>query len=106
MQVHERGKALNVVFFRAPTSIRGVHLLSNPRYARSPRDFERSFALEGAQLRRSSWRHGDFYGMKDKYARLRDGAQPKSVHRPEGYRRTSTLRTKRFRAELERETER
>jgi len=105
-QVHDRGKSLNVVFFPSANINPGVHLLGNRRYPQIASDFERSFA---------TWKalscdvfladHGDFYGMKDKYARLRAGAGAPTnpFIDPEGYRRYIDSAEQRFRAELEEE---
>ena len=88
MQVHENGKPLAVVFFPSANINPGVHLLGNSRYPEIAHDFERSFSI---------WKalscdvfladHGDFYAMKDKYERQRDGAGTNPFIDPEGYRR-------------------
>jgi metallo-beta-lactamase class B len=101
MQVHENQKTLDVVFFPSANVNPGVHLLHNPRYPQIARDFERSF---------STWKalscdvfladHGEFYGMKAKYARLRDGAATNPFIDPDGYRRFIETAEQRFEAKL------
>jgi len=106
MQVHEANKTLDVVFFPSANINPGVHLLHNPRYPRIAHDFEHSFA---------TWKtlacdvfladHGDFYGMKDKYGQLRDGARNNPFIDPDGYRRYIDSAELRFREQLGRERE-
>jgi metallo-beta-lactamase class B len=101
MQVHDAKKTLDVVFFPSANINPGVHLLHNARYPQIASDFERSFA---------TWKalscdvflacHGEFYGMEDKYARLRDGASTNPFIDPEGYRRYIENAEQRFREQL------
>ena len=94
-------KTLDVVFFPSANVNPGVHLLHNPRYPQIARDFARSFA---------TWKalscdvfladHGEFYGMKAKYARLRDGAATNPFIDPDGYRNYIEAAQQRFEAKL------
>jgi metallo-beta-lactamase class B len=101
MQVMDRGRTLDVVFFPSANINPGVHLLGRPTYPGIVQDFERSFA---------TWKslkcdvfladHGDFYGMREKYARLRDGATPNPFIDPHGYRTFIDDAERRFRTQL------
>ena len=88
MKVADRGRSLDVVFFPSANINPGVHLVGNARYPRIVEDFRRSFV---------TWKslscdvfladHGDFYAMREKYERLRDGASANPFIDPNGYRR-------------------
>jgi len=101
MPVHERGRLLSVVFFPSANVNPGVRLVGNPRYPQIAQDFARSFA---------TWKalacdvfladHGDFYGMKAKYGRLRDDATENPFIDPVGYRRFVADAEQRFRQRL------
>lgn len=104
MQARDAGRTLEVLFFPSATVLPGVPLLHNRRYAKIASDFERSFAV---------WKslpcdvfladHGEFYAMKDKYERARDGEKPNPFIDPEGYRRFIADAEQRFRERLESE---
>jgi metallo-beta-lactamase class B len=104
MQVRDHGQTLNVVFFPSANVNRGVRLIDNPRYPNIARDFANSFA---------TWKslpcdvfladHGEFYGMKDKYQRLRAGESPNPFIDSDGYRQFLAGAEARFREQLESE---
>jgi metallo-beta-lactamase class B len=101
MKVEEKGRSLDVVFFPSANINPGVHLIGNARYPQIAGDFERSFA---------TWKalscdvfladHGDFYSMKDKFERQRDGATTNPFIDPEGYRRFIAKAEQRFHDQL------
>ena len=101
MQVQDHGHPLAVVFFPSANINPGVRLIGNRRYPQIAADFERSFAI---------WKrlpcdvfladHGEFYGMKAKYRRLKSGASPNPFIDPEGYRRFLAESERRFREQL------
>lgn len=97
-------KTLAVLFFPSANVNRGVRLVDNPRYPDIARDFERSFA---------TWKslpcdvfladHGEFYDMKEKYARSKRGEGANPFIDPEGYRQFLARAEARFRDQLESE---
>jgi metallo-beta-lactamase class B len=97
-------KTLDVLFFPSANVNRGVRLLENPRYPNIVHDFERSFSI---------WKalpcdvfladHGEFYDMKEKYARSKRGERENPFIDPEGYRRFLARAEARFREQLESE---
>jgi metallo-beta-lactamase class B len=101
MKVLDHGKPLNVVFFPSANINPGVKLVGNTRYPEIASDFAHSFQV---------WKslpcdvfladHGDFYGMKEKYARLRDGTSTNPFIDPQGYQTFIREAEHRFQAQL------
>ncbi len=103
-KVRDGKKELAVLFFPSANVNRGVKLIGNERYPNIARDFERSFAT-WKSLRCDVFLadHGEFYGMKAKFARLRDGEQPNPFIDPQGYREFLARAETRFRDQLDSE---
>lgn len=101
MKIVDHGRPLDVVFFPSANVNPGVRLVGNARYPEIAADFERSFA---------TWKalpcdvflgsHGEFFGMKDKYARLVAGGSANPFIDPEGYRHFVAEAEQQFREEL------
>jgi metallo-beta-lactamase class B len=101
MQVRDRGRALDVVFFPSANVNAGVRLLGNARYPDIARDFASSFAI---------WKalpcdvfladHGEFYGMKAKYERARENPPQNPFIDPAGYQAFVARAEARFREQL------
>ena len=101
MKVADHDKLLDVVFFPSANINPGVKLVGNTRYPQIARDFAHSFQI---------WKslpcdvfladHGDFYDMKQKYARLRDGAATNPFIDPRGYQTFIAEAEQRFQTQL------
>jgi metallo-beta-lactamase class B len=101
MKVLDHDKPLNVVFFPSANINPGVKLIRNTRYPQIASDFAHSFQV---------WKslpcdvfladHGDFYDMKQKHARLRDGAATNPFIDPQGYQTFIAEAEHRFQTQL------
>jgi metallo-beta-lactamase class B len=100
-QVAGREKPLDVLFFPSANINPGVHLRGNPRYPQIASDFEHSFAT-WKSLRCDVFLadHGEFYGMSEKFQKLRNGSTQNPFIDPDGYRRYVSEAEERFRERL------
>lgn len=104
MQILDHGQKRTVLFFPSANVNRGVRLLGNARYPNIARDFARSFATwKTLECQVFLGDHGEFYDMKDKYARLQRGESPNPFIDPNGYRQFLARAEARFREQLESE---
>jgi metallo-beta-lactamase class B len=103
LQLRERESVLSVLFFPSANVNPGVKLLGNERYPNIARDFERSFSIwKSLECDVFLADHGEFYEMKEKFARLQHAGRNPFID-PEGYRRFLGKAEARFREQLESE---
>jgi metallo-beta-lactamase class B len=99
------GKSYDVVIVGSPNVNPGYKLVNNAAYPEIAQDYERAFRV---------WRalpcdvflgaHGGYYGMAEKFARVKDGATNPFVD-PEGYKSYIAERELAFRAEWKKQQE-
>jgi metallo-beta-lactamase class B len=86
--VTENGRQLNVVIVGGVSVNPGVKLLGNPLYPAIADDYARTFRiLRALPCDVFLGAHGGYYGMLDKFARMKAGAAVNPFIDPEGYRR-------------------
>lgn len=86
--VTENGRPLNVVIVGGVSVNPGVKLIGNPRYPAIADDYARTFrTLRALPCDIFLGAHGGYYGMLDKFARMKAGAAENPFIDPEGYRR-------------------
>jgi metallo-beta-lactamase class B len=86
--VMENGQPLNVVIVGGVSVNPGVKLIGNPRYPAIADDYARTFrVLRALPCDVFLGAHGNYYGMLDKFARMKAGAAKNPFIDPEGYRR-------------------
>jgi metallo-beta-lactamase class B len=86
--VTDNGRALNVVIVGGVSVNPGVKLIGNPRYPAIADDYARTFrVLRVLPCDVFLGAHGGYYGMLDKFARMKAGAAENPFIDPEGYRR-------------------
>jgi metallo-beta-lactamase class B len=98
--VGSSGKLLDVVIVGSPNVNPGYKLASDASYPEIASDYEHAFAVWKA-LRCDVFlgAHGAYYGMAEKFARIKDGGANPFVD-PEGYKSYITEREQAFREEL------
>jgi metallo-beta-lactamase class B len=100
MKVTDGGKTYNVVIVGSPNVNPGYKLVHNRAYPQIAEDYERMF-----QVLKSLWcdiflgAHGGYFGMEEKYARLKNGGGHPFVD-PEGYKKFVAEKEQEFRTEL------
>ena len=103
MTAEDGGKKYDVVIVGGPGVNNGYKLLNNPAYPQIASDYEKTFRVSktlhcdvflGA--------HGGYYGMEEKYARLKNGGVNPFID-PDGYKAFLADREKEFREELARQ---
>ena len=105
MKAKDAGKTLDVVIVGSPNVNPGYRLLDNPKYPGITGDYERTFrTLKALHCDVFLGAHGDYYGMQEKYPRLKEG-QPNPFFDPAGYKAYITDREAAFRAELKKQTD-
>lgn len=86
MQVTDQGTTLNAVIIGSPNVNPGYELVNNKEYPEMAADFARTFrVLKALQCDIFLGAHGLYYGLADKYKRLKPGA-PNPFIDPAGYR--------------------
>jgi len=104
MRVRDGGKNYDVVIVGGPGVNRGYKLVNNAAYPQIAADYEKTFRVSktlhcdvflGA--------HGGYYGMEEKYARLKEGGANPFID-PDGYKAFMADREQAFREELTRQT--
>lgn len=86
LQAADRGKQLNAVIIGSPNVNPGYQLVNNASYPEIAADFARTFrVLKALQCDLFLGAHGLYYGMADKYKRLKPGS-PNPFIDPAGYR--------------------
>ncbi len=102
MKADEGGRTYNVVIVGSPNVNSGYKLVKNAAYPGIAADFERTFrVLKSLDCDVFLGAHGSYYGMDEKYARIKSGGNPWVD--PEGYRKYVAEREHAFRAELARQ---
>ena len=102
MQAKDRGKTYNVVIVGSPNVNEGYRLVNNTSYPEIATDFARTFrVLKGLPCDIYLGAHGNYYGMEEKYARLKDSKDVNPFVDPEGYRAFVAEREKYYLKTLE-----
>jgi metallo-beta-lactamase class B len=103
MRVTANGKIYNVVIVGSPNVNSGYKLVNNATYPQIAQDYERTFrVLKALPCDVFLGAHGDYYGMVEKYARMKQGAANPFID-PEGYKNYVTERERTFEAELKKQ---
>lgn len=99
------GSTYNVVIVCSPNVNDGYKLVNNPLYPQVAEDYEHTFhILRSLPCDVFLGAHGDYYGMIDKFARMKsNGANP--FIDPTGYKNYVAEREQAFRAELKKQSE-
>jgi metallo-beta-lactamase class B len=96
MQVQDGGKTYNVVIVGSVNVNPGYILVDNKAYPKIAADYLRSFfVLQSLPVDVFLGAHGSYYGLEDKYARMKPGAANPFID-PEGYRASLTEHQKAF----------
>ena len=100
MKVQDGGKSYDVVIVGSPNVNEGYKLVNNAAYPQIASDYERGFqVLKSLPCDVFLGAHGDYYGMEEKYARIKDGGANPFID-PDGYKNYVNEREQAFRAEL------
>jgi len=103
MKVKEGGKSYDVVIVGSPNVNEGYKLVGNAAYPQIASDYEKGFdVLKLLHCDVFLGAHGGYYGMEEKYARIKDGAANPFID-PDGYKAYVSEREQAFRAELARQ---
>jgi len=103
MKVQEGGKSYDVVIVGSPNVNEGYKLVGNGAYPQIASDYEKGFGvLKSLHCDVFLGAHGGYYGMEEKYARIKDGASNPFID-PDGYKAYVSEREQAFRAELARQ---
>jgi metallo-beta-lactamase class B len=103
MKVADGGKTYNVVIVGSPNVNPGYRLVRNTQYPQIAGDFERTFrTLSSLPCDIFLGAHGGYYGMEEKYARMKKGDADAFVD-PAGYKSYVAEREQAFRTELKRQ---
>lgn len=104
MEVEDGGKKYNVVVVGGTTINPGVYLVKNPKYPEIATDYARTFrVMRSLKCDVFLGAHGGYYGMLEKYERMKAGAKPNPFIDPEGYQRHIDKAEKAYRDQLTRE---
>jgi metallo-beta-lactamase class B len=100
MKVDEAGKVYDVVIVGSPNVNEGYKLVGNASYPEIASDYERTFrVLKSLPVDIFLGAHGDYFDLKTKYARLKEGAVSPFID-PAGYKAYVADREAAFRTEL------
>jgi metallo-beta-lactamase class B len=100
MTVEEGGRRYNVVIVGSPNVNSGYKLVDNAAYPKIADDYERTFrVLKALPCDIFLGAHGDYFGLVDKYARVKTGGVAAFVD-PKGYAAWIADREQAFRTEL------
>lgn len=103
MNVREGGRLLHAVIIGSPNVNPGYVLVGNKDYPTIAQDYERTFdVLLNLPVDIFLGAHGSYFGLKEKYAKLKSGG-PNPFVDPAGYRAYVTERRETFRKEWERQ---
>ena len=103
MKVQDGGKSYDVVIVGSPNVNEGYKLVNNSAYPQIADDYQRTFqVLRSLHCDVFLGAHGGYYGMEEKYARLKD-AHANPFIDPDGYKSYVNEREEAFRAELARQ---
>ena len=102
MKANENGKSYDVVIVGSPNVNPGYKLVNNAAYPQIAQDYERMFrVLKSLRCDAFLGAHGAYYGMEEKFARLKAGGNPFAD--PEGYKKFVAEKEQEFLAELKRQ---
>lgn len=100
MKVDDGGKSYDVVIVGSPNVNEGYKLVGKASYPGIAGDYEKGFrVLRSLHCDVFLGAHGGYYGMEEKYARLKDGGANPFID-PAGYESYVKEREQAFRAEL------
>ena len=103
MKAVDGGKTYNVVIVGSPNVNPGYKLVGNVQYPQIATDFEKTFrTLNSLPCDIFLGAHGGYYGMQEKYARMKKGDTNAFVD-PAGYKSYIAEREQAFRTELKRQ---
>ncbi|HLK61994.1 MAG TPA: subclass B3 metallo-beta-lactamase [Bryobacteraceae bacterium] len=103
MQVEEGGKKLNAVIVGSPNVNAGYILVGNKAYPRIADDYVKTFTvLKSLPCDLFLGAHGAYFGLKEKYPKLKAGA-PNPFIDPAGYQAYVSEREQAFRTEWQRQ---
>lgn len=101
MQVTEGGKTYDVVIVGGLAINPGVKLVGNAKYPQIAVDYVRTYqVLRSLHCDIFLGAHGQYYGMKEKYERLKKGEKPNPFIDPAGYATFIDESEKAFKAQL------
>jgi metallo-beta-lactamase class B len=100
MKVQDGGKSYDVVIVGSPNVNEGYKLVGNRAYPQIASDYEKGLGvLRSLHCDVFLGAHGGYYGMEEKYARIKEGAANPFID-PDGYKAYVSEREQAFRAEL------
>jgi metallo-beta-lactamase class B len=100
MKVDEAGQVYDVVIVGSPNVNEGYKLVGNASYPEIASDYERTFrVLKSLPVDIFLGAHGDYFDLKTKYARLKEGGVSPFID-PAGYKAYVADREAAFRREL------
>src|SRR5258708_25923128 len=104
MQVEEGGKGYDVVIVGGTSINPGVKMLNNTGYPTVSEDMARTFrVLRSLKCDIFLGAHGGYYGMTEKYERMKAGEQPNPFIDPKGYAAHIDRAEKAYQDQLSRE---
>jgi len=100
MRVTEGGKTSDVVIVGSPNVNPGYKLVNNRAYPQIAADYEHMFrVLESLPCEIFLGAHGGYFGMEEKYARMKNGGVNPFID-PDGYKKFVADKEQEFRTEL------
>jgi metallo-beta-lactamase class B len=103
MTINDGGHPFDVVIVGSPNVNPGYKLVNNAEYPQIASDFAHTFdVLKSLHCEIFLGAHGAYYGLAEKYSRMKQGA-PAVFFDPEGYKRYVIDREEAFKAELDRQ---
>jgi metallo-beta-lactamase class B len=100
MKIADGGKTYDVVIVGSPNVNDGYKLVNNALYPQIASDYEKMFrVLKSLPCDVFLGAHGNYYGMEEKYARMKEGAANPFLD-PDGYKAYVAEREQAFRTEL------
>jgi metallo-beta-lactamase class B len=103
MKVQDGGKSYDVVIVGSPNVNEGFKLVGNRAYPQIASDYEKGFeVLRSLHCDVFLGAHGGYYGMEEKFARIKEGAANPFID-PDEYKAYVSEREQAFRAELARQ---
>ena len=101
MTATDNGKKYNVVIIGSPNVNSGYQLVGNQAYPQIASDFARTFeVLESLPCDIYLGAHGEYYGMQEKYTKLKSKPSQNPFVDPQGYRAYVTEREQAYRKTL------
>lgn len=103
LKVQDSGKTYNVVIVGSPNVNPGYKLVNNMQYPQIAQDYERTFrVLKSLPCDVFLGAHGGYYGMTEKFARLKNGGVDPFID-PDGYKSYVAEREQAFLTELKKQ---